>query len=94
MGIPPDLLQLADFGIDVTRVHRPITNDGEPLDDVYNKELGLLAEKNKNTWLTVPWLYSEYVSDFSLRNKMEAHSCHQMLLVRLSMERLYYIFSS
>ena len=41
-------------------VYRPIPSDGEALDDVYNKELELLAEKKKNTWLTVPWLYSEY----------------------------------
>ena len=94
MGVLANLLRLEVFGVHVNLVHRPIVNDGEPLDDVYNKELGLLAEKNKNTWLTVPWLYSEYVSDFSLRNKMEAHSCHQVLLVRLAMKRLYYIFSS
>ncbi|KAI0776814.1 hypothetical protein BD413DRAFT_610398 [Trametes elegans] len=37
-----------------------IADDGEPLVDVYNKELDILAEKKKNTWLTVPWLYSEY----------------------------------
>ncbi|KAI9068826.1 DUF89 domain-containing protein [Trametes sanguinea] len=41
------------------RVLKPIPHDGEALVDVYNKELDLLAEKKKNTWLTVPWLYSE-----------------------------------
>ncbi|KAH9856418.1 DUF89 domain-containing protein [Lenzites betulinus] len=37
----------------------PIPDDGEPLADVYNAELDRLAEQKKNTWLTVPWLYSE-----------------------------------
>ncbi|KAI0632878.1 DUF89 domain-containing protein [Trametes polyzona] len=37
----------------------PIPDDGEPLVDVYNTELERLAEKQQNTWLTVPWLYSE-----------------------------------
>ncbi|OSD03671.1 DUF89-domain-containing protein [Trametes coccinea BRFM310] len=41
------------------RVLQPIPEDGEALADVYNKELDRLAEKKKNTWLTVPWLYSE-----------------------------------
>ncbi|KAH9893939.1 DUF89 domain-containing protein [Cubamyces lactineus] len=41
------------------RVLQPIAEDGEALTDVYNKELEKLAEKSQNTWLTVPWLYSE-----------------------------------
>ncbi|KAI0717732.1 hypothetical protein C8T65DRAFT_640596 [Cerioporus squamosus] len=36
-----------------------IPDDGEALIDVYNAELDRLAEKKQNTWLTVPWLYSE-----------------------------------
>ncbi|RPD77052.1 DUF89-domain-containing protein [Lentinus tigrinus ALCF2SS1-7] len=36
-----------------------IPEDGEALVDVYNAELDRLAEKKQNTWLTVPWLYSE-----------------------------------
>ncbi|EIW56647.1 DUF89 domain-containing protein [Trametes versicolor FP-101664 SS1] len=37
----------------------PIPDDGEPLADVYNAELEKLAETKQNTWLAVPWLYSE-----------------------------------
>ncbi len=36
-----------------------IPDDGEALTDVYNAELDWLTEKKQNTWLTVPWLYSE-----------------------------------
>ncbi|KAI1790587.1 hypothetical protein LXA43DRAFT_1015926 [Ganoderma leucocontextum] len=36
-----------------------VADDGEPLSDVYNAELDKLIEKDKGTWLTVPWLYSE-----------------------------------
>ncbi|CDO75454.1 hypothetical protein BN946_scf184823.g8 [Trametes cinnabarina] len=42
------------------RALQPIPNDGEALADIYNKELDRLAENKKNTWLTVPWLYSDY----------------------------------
>ncbi|KAJ8480751.1 hypothetical protein ONZ51_g6456 [Trametes cubensis] len=41
------------------RVLQPIPEDGEALTEVYNKELEKLAENKQNTWLTVPWLYSE-----------------------------------
>ncbi|KAI0744716.1 hypothetical protein C8Q76DRAFT_789208 [Earliella scabrosa] len=41
------------------RVLPKIPDDGEALTDIYNSELEHLAEKNQNTWLTVPWLYSE-----------------------------------
>ncbi|KAI0651281.1 DUF89 domain-containing protein [Trametes meyenii] len=41
------------------RVLEPIPEDGEALTDVYNHELKRLEEKKQNTWLTVPWLYSE-----------------------------------
>ncbi|KAI0668847.1 DUF89 domain-containing protein [Trametes maxima] len=41
------------------RVLEPIPKDGEALTDVYNYELERLAEKKQNTWLTVPWLFSE-----------------------------------
>ncbi|KAI0351611.1 DUF89 domain-containing protein [Trametes cingulata] len=41
------------------RALKPIPEDGEALVDIYNTELERLAEKQKNTWLTVPWLYSE-----------------------------------
>ncbi|KAI0759122.1 DUF89 domain-containing protein [Fomes fomentarius] len=46
-----------DMGRD--RALQDIPDDGEALTDVYNVELARLAEKGKNTWLTVPWLYSE-----------------------------------
>ncbi|RDX41169.1 DUF89 domain-containing protein [Lentinus brumalis] len=36
-----------------------IPDDGEALTDVYNAELDRLTEKKQNTWLRVPWLYSE-----------------------------------
>lgn len=48
---------------------RRIPDDGEPLSDVYNAELDRFIEKNKGTWLTVPWLYSEYVTSLFPRNK-------------------------
>ncbi|KAL0060542.1 Hairy/enhancer-of-split with YRPW motif protein 2 [Marasmius tenuissimus] len=37
----------------------PIPEDGEPHADLYNSELGRLAEQSRNTWFTAPWLYAE-----------------------------------
>ncbi|KAM5532692.1 hypothetical protein V8D89_013661 [Ganoderma adspersum] len=53
--------QIGEIKYDMAR-DRPllrIPDDGEPLSDIYNTELDKLIEKNKGTWLTVPWLYSE-----------------------------------
>ncbi|KAF8064163.1 DUF89 domain-containing protein [Lyophyllum atratum] len=38
-----------------------IRDDGEADVETYNKELGQLAELQKNTWFTAPWLFAEYV---------------------------------
>jgi damage-control phosphatase, subfamily III len=39
----------------------PIEDDGEPLSDVYNRELKALESDKRHTWFTAPWLYAEYV---------------------------------
>ncbi|KAF8343221.1 DUF89 domain-containing protein [Amanita rubescens] len=39
---------------------RPISEDGDPLRDLYNVELERLKEDGKGTWFTAPWLYAEY----------------------------------
>ncbi|KAJ7147366.1 DUF89 domain-containing protein [Mycena filopes] len=36
----------------------PIPSDGEPA-EMFNSELQRLAEKEKNTWFTAPWLFAE-----------------------------------
>ncbi|KAG2003504.1 DUF89 domain-containing protein [Coprinopsis cinerea AmutBmut pab1-1] len=41
------------------RALEPIPDDGEPLQEIYNKELEALASESKNTWFTAPWLYAE-----------------------------------
>ena len=57
--------------------------DGEALSDIYNAELDRLAEKKQNTWLTVPWLYSECGFAFicELRTLADLLDPTQMLLV-------------
>ncbi|KIP06641.1 hypothetical protein PHLGIDRAFT_514562, partial [Phlebiopsis gigantea 11061_1 CR5-6] len=41
------------------RALEPIPVDGEPYVEEYNKDLDRLAEENKNTWFTAPWLFAD-----------------------------------
>ena len=40
---------------------RKIPDDGEASVAVYNTELQGLADDNRNTWFTAPWLFAECV---------------------------------
>ncbi|KAK1231466.1 Hairy/enhancer-of-split with YRPW motif protein 2 [Marasmius sp. AFHP31] len=81
--------QVSKLKYQMARDHalEPIPEDGEPLVDLYNSELGRLAEKSRNTWFTAPWLYAEcylYGSFACHRMPLTSHIFHKLPILALS----------